>query len=95
MCPLTCSDVTALVPLLIDLLNPLPQANREARVEFDSSVFVPATEALEEVMSKSVLSDGSGSKTLTEPLLVWCERWGGTIIEITSEGTCQVTLRLH
>jgi len=34
-------------------------------------------------MTKSTLSDGSGSKTLTEPLLIWLERWGAGIIENT------------
>lgn len=34
-------------------------------------------------MSKSALSDGSGSKTLTEPLLLWLDSIGSKIVETT------------
>jgi hypothetical protein len=75
------SDLTPLLPLLIALLTPssgpLP----------DDEVFIPASDALQEIMSKSSLSSGSGTKTLTEPILIWCEQWGGTIVAntLTSE----------
>lgn len=72
------SDLTSLIPVLINVLTPqLPSA------EFDEDVFVPASDALQAVMSESALSDGSGSKTLTEPLLVWIHTWGGRIVEAT------------
>jgi hypothetical protein len=71
------SDLTPLLPLLITLLTPssgpLP----------DDDVFIPASDALQEIMSKSSLSSGSGTKTLTEPILIWCEQWGGTIVTNT------------
>lgn len=52
-------------------------------IEFDDDEFVAASDALQEVMSNSVLSDGAGSKTLTEPLLLWFQRFGGSIVEST------------
>jgi hypothetical protein len=44
---------------------------------------VAASDALQEIMSKSPLSDGSGSKTLTEPLLLWIDSTGSRIVEAT------------
>ena len=66
--------MTPLIPLLISLLDPsFP----------DDSVFLATSEALQEITSKSPLSDGSGSKTLTEPLLVWFDAVGNRIMEST------------
>ena len=66
--------MTPLIPLLISLLDPsFP----------DDSIFIAASDALQEITSKSALSDGSGSKTLTEPLLVWFDVVGNRIMEST------------
>lgn len=66
--------MTPLIPLLISLLDPsIP----------DDSIFIAASDALQEITSKSPLSDGSGSKSLTEPLLVWFDVVGNRIMEST------------
>ena len=49
-------------------------------------MFAWTSDALQEVMSKSVLSDGSGSKTLTEPLLIWMDNWAVQIVNATLNG---------
>ncbi|THV01907.1 ARM repeat-containing protein [Dendrothele bispora CBS 962.96] len=67
---LPASDITPLIPLLITLLNP----------DADT-VFVASSESLQEITTKSALSDGSGSKTLTEPLLFWLDTIGHRIVE--------------
>ncbi|PCH43249.1 ARM repeat-containing protein [Wolfiporia cocos MD-104 SS10] len=74
---LPANDLTPLIPPLIALLNP------GADGEFDESTFSPASDALQEVMAKSALSDGAGTKTLTEPLLLWFEQYGGAIVNHT------------
>jgi hypothetical protein len=94
------NDLTPLIPLLISLLMPVPSL---LHLEFDDFAFIPASDALQEIMSKSALSDGSGSKTLVEPLLVWLERWGGGIVETsltsglvdeTSRSLCKLLVAL-
>jgi hypothetical protein len=70
------SDLTPLIPPLISLLTPTTS-------EFDESIFIPASDTLQEIMSKSALSNGSGNKTLTEPLLIWLDMWAGRIVEST------------
>ncbi|KAF8962197.1 armadillo-type protein [Flammula alnicola] len=71
---LKADHLTTLIPLLIFLLDPgFP----------DDSIFVAASDALQEITTKSALSDGSGSKTLTEPLMVWLDTTGNRIIETT------------
>jgi hypothetical protein len=70
--PLSFSHITPLIPLLINLLDPsFP----------DDSVFIASSDALQELTSKSPLSDGAGSKTLTEPLMVWFNSMGNKIVE--------------
>ena len=49
--------------------------------EFEGDELVLASDALQEILSRSALSDGAGTKVLTEPLLIWCDRYGGVIIE--------------
>jgi hypothetical protein len=61
-----------LIPLLVPLLTPLDD---------NDQVFTAASDTLQEIMTKSALSDGSGSKTLTEPLLLWLDSTGGRIVE--------------
>ncbi|KAG6828197.1 hypothetical protein H0H92_008816 [Tricholoma furcatifolium] len=68
------SDITPFVSLLISLLS---------RAESDSESFVAASDAIQEIMTKSALSDGSGSLTLTEPLLIWIDTQGRKIVEAT------------
>ena len=66
--------MTPLIPLLISLLDPsFP----------DDSIFIATSDVLQEITSKSPLSDGSGSKTLTEPLLVWFDVVGNRVMEST------------
>ncbi|GJE98643.1 hypothetical protein PsYK624_148780 [Phanerochaete sordida] len=72
------NDMTPLIPQLIGILA-LPQGSNE----FDETEFTAASDALQEVLSGSALSDGSGSRTLTEPLLIWCDRYGGAIVDNT------------
>ncbi|KAF8637543.1 hypothetical protein AX17_002750 [Amanita inopinata Kibby_2008] len=66
------NEITPLIPTLISLLD--------ATVDNDAA-FIASSETLQEIMSKSALSDGSGSKTLTEPLLLWLDLAGSQIVE--------------
>lgn len=75
------SALTPLIPLLIDTLTPAPGSS-----EFDETEFTAASDALQEIMSRSVLSTGSGCKALAEPLLLWFDHYGNTIIENTLKG---------
>jgi len=49
----------------------------------DDSIFIATSDAFQEITTKSVLSDGSGVKTLTEPLLVWIDAVGNRIMQDT------------
>ncbi|KAH8077079.1 ARM repeat-containing protein [Cristinia sonorae] len=82
---LPANDITPFIPLLITLITPLQPP---PHVEFEEDEFVLASDALQEILSRSALSDGAGTKTLTEPLLVWCERYGGAIVEQTISSGC-------
>ena len=75
------SNITALIPPLIGLL--IPRAPGDI---WDDEEFEAVVEALEEIMSGSSFTGGAGSKTLTEPLLVWCERYGTIIVDRTLRG---------
>jgi hypothetical protein len=55
--------------MLISLLNPTQE-----------DVFISASDALQEILSKSALADGSGTRSLTEPLLFWLDRVGTAIV---------------
>lgn len=68
------SYLTPFIPILISLLS------------FERS-FEPASETLQEVMTSSSLSDGSGSKTLTEPLLEYFAANGQAIYEQAAAST--------
>ncbi|KAG6836262.1 hypothetical protein H0H93_009663 [Arthromyces matolae] len=72
---LTSNDITPLIPLLISLLN--------RTTDDDGQTFEAASDALQEIMTRSPLSDGSGSRTLTEPLLIWADLHGSHIIQTT------------
>ncbi|KAH9477137.1 Importin-13 [Psilocybe cubensis] len=64
------NHLTPLIPILIQLLDPkFPE------------IFIGASDALQEITTKSPLSDGSGSKTLTEPLMIWMDTVGRQIME--------------
>ena len=62
------SDVTPLLPPLFLLLDPT------------STTFQPAVSAVLAVLSAPAFADGSGSATLTVPLLQWCAQAGPPII---------------
>ncbi|RDB17659.1 Importin-13 [Hypsizygus marmoreus] len=68
------SDLTPLIPLLISLLDQFGTA---------PETFIASSDTLQELMSKSALSDGAGTRTLTEPLLLWIDATGGRIVELT------------
>lgn len=72
----TLSDITPAIPSLISLLEPTSGPSPA----FNESSFVPASDVLQELMAHPPFYDGSGSKTLTEPLLIWIEKWGGLIV---------------
>ncbi|CAE6434915.1 unnamed protein product [Rhizoctonia solani] len=58
-------NITPLIPLLIDLLSP----------NLDEDNFVAASDVLQEILTKSSLSEGgAGLRTLTLPLLEWVSR---------------------
>ncbi|CCM04086.1 uncharacterized protein FIBRA_06245 [Fibroporia radiculosa] len=82
------NDLTPLIPALIALLNPIDGEYRE-------DAFVLASDTFQEIMAKSALSDGSGTKTLTEPLLLWSDAHGRKIIEATLNGELLVALGEH
>ncbi|THH07205.1 hypothetical protein EW145_g3549 [Phellinidium pouzarii] len=67
---LTANDLTSLVPILIQLLS-------------SESTFVGASDVLQEILLASLLADGAGSKTLTEPLLAFLEAGGAAIVQQT------------
>ena len=73
------SNLTPLIPNILALMSPI-QAHP---IEFDDDEFVAASDTLQEIMSNSVLADGAGSRTLTEPLLLWFNRYGGSIVDST------------
>lgn len=52
----------------------------------NESTFVGASDVLQEIMSSSILSDGAGSKTLTEPLLAYLGQGGAAIVQQTLTG---------
>jgi hypothetical protein len=62
------SDLTAVIPTLISLLS-------------SPSFFIPASDALQDILTASALADGGGTKTLTEPLLDWISAVGKGIAE--------------
>ncbi|EJD04736.1 ARM repeat-containing protein [Fomitiporia mediterranea MF3/22] len=64
------NDLTSLIPILIQLLS-------------HEDTFVGASDVLQEILSSSSFSDGSGVKTLTEPLLVFLETGGAAIVQQT------------
>ncbi|KAJ3525251.1 hypothetical protein NM688_g8430 [Phlebia brevispora] len=75
---LPANDITPLIPPLLGIISPPSGQN-----EFNEDEFELVVEAFDDIMSDSALADGVGSKTLTEPLLIWCERYGSVIAERT------------
>ncbi|KAJ4473110.1 armadillo-type protein [Lentinula aciculospora] len=71
------SEFSLLIPVFITLLNP----------EVDT-IFVAASDTLQEIMSKSPLSDGSGTRILTEPLLLWLQLTGANIVDSAVQLGC-------
>ncbi|KIJ61703.1 hypothetical protein HYDPIDRAFT_115503 [Hydnomerulius pinastri MD-312] len=70
------NDITPLIPLLISLLTP-PTLDSE----IDPEVFSPASDALQEIMTRSSLAGGAGIASLTDPLLIWIDIWGSRILQ--------------
>lgn len=48
--------------------------------EDNEPAFVAASDALQEILSKSPLADGAATKSLTEPLLLWLDSVGSSVI---------------
>ncbi|TFK19652.1 ARM repeat-containing protein [Coprinopsis marcescibilis] len=65
------NDLTPFIPILISLLD---------LAESNEPLFLASSETLQEVLSKSPLSDGAGTKVLTEPLLLWADTVGTAIV---------------
>ena len=53
----------------------------------DDVAFVAASNIVQEHLSNSALSYGPGTKTVTEPLLLWLDRYGGEIVQATVSST--------
>lgn len=70
------SDITPLIPMLISLLTPPPP-----ETDIDHEIFSPASDALQEIMTRSSLAGGAGVMSLTLPLLVWVDTWGPQILQ--------------
>ncbi|KAG8710072.1 hypothetical protein FRC11_004913, partial [Ceratobasidium sp. 423] len=77
-------NITPLIPLLIDLLSP----------NSDEDNFVAASDVLQEILTKSSLSEGgAGLRTLTIPLLDWVSRIAVGVMQqaVTSEDSGPVS----
>jgi len=83
----THSDITPAIPSLISLLDP----TSGPPPVFNESLFIPASDALQELMAHPPFCDGSGCKTLAEPLLTWIEKWGGAIVGPSIQSKLTVT----
>lgn len=59
----------------------------ESTSDYDDVAFVAASDTIQELLSNSALSDGAGTKTVTEPLLLWLDRYGGEIVQATVSST--------
>lgn len=75
--------------MLIALLTPASSLASlpDLEIDFDEAIFVPASDALQELMAESSFSGGSGTATLTDPLLVWLDTWGDKILEASLKCT--------
>ncbi|KAI0772392.1 ARM repeat-containing protein [Trametes elegans] len=77
---LPANDLTPFVPLLLALMLPTSETPTP---EFDDQTFIPASDTLQELLTRSMLSEGAGTKTVTEPLLLWLERYASAIVRST------------
>ncbi|KAL1943353.1 hypothetical protein VTO73DRAFT_4428 [Trametes versicolor] len=75
---LPANDLTPFVSLLLALMIPTVESSTP---EFDDQAFIPASDSLQELLTASSLCDGSGTKTVTEPLLLWLDRYGGPVVQ--------------
>ncbi|KAH9886674.1 ARM repeat-containing protein [Cubamyces lactineus] len=80
MAILPANDLTPFVPSLLSLMVPSAESPSP---EYDEQSFIPASDTLQELLSSSALSDGAGTKTVTEPLLLWLDRYGSAIVQAT------------
>lgn len=62
--------------MLISLLTPPTPGT-----DIDPEIFSPASDALQEIMTRSSLASGAGVLSLTLPLLVWVDTWGSRILQ--------------
>ncbi|KLO16646.1 ARM repeat-containing protein [Schizopora paradoxa] len=65
---LRADEITSCVPMLIQLLS-------------SESTFVGASDVLQEILLSSAISDGAGSKSVTEPLLDYLQQGGVVIVQ--------------
>ena len=65
------SQITPLIPLLLSLMTP----KVERTLDYCDIAFVAALDTLQELLPNSALSYNTGTKTATEPLLLWLDRW--------------------
>lgn len=91
LCLQICSDLTPFVSLLLALMIPTVESSTP---EFDDQAFIPASDSLQELLTASSLCDGSGTKTVTEPLLLWLDRYGGPIVQASIDGTLTLCHRV-
>jgi len=78
---LPANDVTPLISPLISLLSD----------HSDLGSFVEASNVLQEILTKSSLADGKGTKVLTEPLLAWIGMQGKAIFEEGLTGSIDIS----
>ena len=71
--------------MLISLLTP-----PNPQTDIDPDVFSPASDALQEIMTRSSLAGGAGPMSLTLPLLVWVDTWGPRIFQSSTSGALLV-----
>ncbi|KAH7882096.1 armadillo-type protein, partial [Phlebopus sp. FC_14] len=83
------NDITPLIPLLIALLTPA-----DSETEIDPEIFTPASDALQEIMTRSPLAGGAGLASLTDPLLVWLHVWGTRVLQAVSHSLCKLIVTL-
>ncbi|PVF99237.1 ARM repeat-containing protein [Serendipita vermifera] len=66
------NDLFTAIPTLLSILS-------------DPSLFIHASDVLQDILSSSALADGSGVKTLSLPLLTWISTTGRTIADSAVE----------
>jgi hypothetical protein len=83
--PLT-SDLTSLLPSFFALLAFSVTQGPQGTLNVFEDVFVPLSDAFQEILSSSTFTSGAGTKTLTEPLLLFVDAFGERILSETRNG---------